>query len=64
MKQLIAKKNKQVILRQFFPELIQERLYGWFQQNSATAHIKRCLYKLCPMQRQKYQQWWLASMFS
>jgi hypothetical protein len=30
----------QVILVQFFPELTEEeRLYGWFQQDSATAHI-------------------------
>jgi hypothetical protein len=29
----------QVILRQFFPWLTEEeRLYGWFQQDSATAH--------------------------
>jgi hypothetical protein len=27
------------MLRQFFPELTEEeRLYGWFQQDSATAH--------------------------
>jgi hypothetical protein len=31
-----------VILRQFFPELTEEeRLYGWFQQDSATAHTPR-----------------------
>jgi hypothetical protein len=29
----------QVILGQLFPELTEEeRLYGWFQQDSATAH--------------------------
>jgi hypothetical protein len=29
----------QVILGQFFPELTEEeRLYGWFQQDSVTAH--------------------------
>jgi hypothetical protein len=29
----------QVILGQFFPEFAEEeRLYGWFQQDSATAH--------------------------
>jgi hypothetical protein len=29
----------QVILWQFFPELTEEeRLYGWFHQDSATAH--------------------------
>jgi hypothetical protein len=29
----------QVILGQFFPELTEEEtLYGWFQQDSATAH--------------------------
>jgi hypothetical protein len=32
----------QVILGQFFPELTEEdRLYGWFQQDSATAHTAR-----------------------
>jgi hypothetical protein len=32
----------QVTLGQFFPELIEEeRLYGWFQQDSATAHSAR-----------------------
>jgi hypothetical protein len=36
----------QVILGQFFSELTQEeRLYGWFQQDSATALTGR----LCPM---------------
>jgi hypothetical protein len=42
----------QVILGQFFPELTEEeRLCGWFQQDSATAHPARtvCLYELCPM---------------
>jgi hypothetical protein len=32
----------QAILGQFFPELIEEeRLYGWFQQDSANAHTAR-----------------------
>jgi hypothetical protein len=32
----------QVILGQFFPELTEEEsFYGWFQQDSATAHIAR-----------------------
>jgi hypothetical protein len=32
----------QVILGQFFPELTEEeKLYGWFQQFSLTAHIAR-----------------------
>jgi hypothetical protein len=32
-------RHVQVIFRQFFPELTEkERLYGWFQQDSATAH--------------------------
>jgi hypothetical protein len=36
----------QVILRQLFPELTkEERLYGWFQQDSATAYSA-----LMPMQ--------------
>jgi hypothetical protein len=30
----------QVILGQFFSELTEEeRFYGWFQQDSATAHV-------------------------
>jgi hypothetical protein len=30
----------QVVLRQFFTVLTEEgKLYGWFQQDSATAHI-------------------------
>jgi hypothetical protein len=34
--------NVQVILGQFYPELTEEeRLYGWFQQDSATAHTAR-----------------------
>jgi hypothetical protein len=34
------KRYVQVTLRQFFPELTEkERLYGWFQQDLATAHI-------------------------
>jgi hypothetical protein len=41
-KAIIGKKYIQVILRQIFPELTEEeRLYGWFQQDSATAHIAR-----------------------
>jgi hypothetical protein len=41
-KQLIAKDNVQVILRQFLSELTEEeRLYGWFQQDSATANTAR-----------------------
>jgi hypothetical protein len=33
-------KYMEVILGQFFPELTEEeRLYGWFQQDSATAYI-------------------------
>jgi hypothetical protein len=32
----------QVILGQFFPELTEEEsLYGWFHQDSATAHTAR-----------------------
>jgi hypothetical protein len=34
-----CERHVQVILGQFFPELTEEeRLYGWFQQDSATAH--------------------------
>jgi hypothetical protein len=40
----------QAIFGQFFTELTQkERLYGWFQQDSATARIASvCLCRLCP----------------
>jgi hypothetical protein len=32
----------QVILSQFFPQLTEEeRLYGWFRQDSAAAHTAR-----------------------
>jgi hypothetical protein len=51
----------QVILRQFFPHLTkEEKLCGWFQQDSATAHtaLVRCL------RGQNYQQWYLASTFT
>jgi hypothetical protein len=34
-------KGMYVILGQFFPDLTEERLFGWFQQNSATAHTAR-----------------------
>jgi hypothetical protein len=35
-----CKRYVQVILEQFLLELTEEeRLYGWFQQDSATAHI-------------------------
>jgi hypothetical protein len=34
-----CERHVQVILGQFFPQLPEEeRLYGWFQQDSATAH--------------------------
>jgi hypothetical protein len=42
----------QVIAGKFFPQLTEEEiLYGWFQQDSATAHTARtvCLCMLCPM---------------
>jgi hypothetical protein len=41
MQQLFVKNIYiQGILGQFFPELTEEEgLYGWFQQDSATAHI-------------------------
>jgi hypothetical protein len=39
---IICERYVQVILGQFFPELTEEeRLYGWFQQDSATAHTAR-----------------------
>jgi hypothetical protein len=38
-KKINCEKYVQVILRQFFSELTEEeRYYGWFQQDSATAH--------------------------
>jgi hypothetical protein len=40
----------QVIIRQFFSELTKERLYGWFQQDTATAHTAHThLCRLCPV---------------
>jgi hypothetical protein len=34
-----CERSVQIILRQVFPELTEEeRLYGWFPQDSATAH--------------------------
>jgi hypothetical protein len=37
----------QVLLGQFFPELTEEeRLCGWFQQDSATAHTARTMQAL------------------
>jgi hypothetical protein len=48
-----------VILRKFFPELPEEeRLYGWFPQESATATLHVCL------RGQNYQQWYLAITFT
>jgi hypothetical protein len=31
----------EVIVRQLLPELTEESFYGWFQQDSATAHTAR-----------------------
>jgi hypothetical protein len=40
----------QATLRQFFSELTEEeRLCGWFQQDSATAHTAHVNAGLCPM---------------
>jgi hypothetical protein len=33
-----CERSVQVILGKFFSELTEERLYGWFQQDPATAH--------------------------
>jgi hypothetical protein len=38
----------QDILGQFFPQLEEERLYGWFQQDSATAHTTRISVQALP----------------
>jgi hypothetical protein len=48
----------QVILEQFFSELTEEeRLYGWFQQDSATAHTARMSMQALPdIFGDKYQQ--------
>jgi hypothetical protein len=46
------KRYVQFILGQFFPEITEEeRLYGWFQQFSATANTAHTVYlcRLCPM---------------
>jgi hypothetical protein len=51
-KTINCKRCIQVILGQFFPELTEEeRLYSWFQQDSATAHTAHTVYlsRLCPM---------------
>jgi hypothetical protein len=41
-KTINCERYMQVILRQLFPELTdKERLYGWFQQDSATTHNTR-----------------------
>jgi hypothetical protein len=45
-----CKRYIQVILGQFFSELTEEeRLYGWFQQDSALLTLHMCLYRLCPI---------------
>jgi hypothetical protein len=36
-----CKRCVQVVLGRLFPQLTEERLYGWFQQDSATAHTER-----------------------
>jgi hypothetical protein len=57
----------QVILGQSFPELTEEeRLCGWFQQDSATAHTARHVYAgfVHCLRSQSYQQWYLASTFT
>jgi predicted transcriptional regulator len=57
----------QVILGQFFSELTEkERLYGWFQQDSATAHTARMsmLALSDVFGGQNYQQWYLVSKFT
>jgi hypothetical protein len=54
----------QVILGQFSPGLTEEeRLYGWFQQDSATAHTVYAGVVPC-LCGQNYQQWYLASTFT
>jgi hypothetical protein len=58
----------QVILGQSFSELAEEeRLYGWFQQDSATTHTA-CMsvhagFGQC-LRGENYQQWYLASTFT
>jgi hypothetical protein len=56
----------QVILGRFFPDLTEEeRLYGWFQQDSAAAHTARMpVQALSDVSEDNYQQWHLASTFT
>jgi hypothetical protein len=56
----------QVILRQSFPELIGETLYGWFQQDSATAHTSRISMQALAdvFRQQNNQQWYLTTKFT
>jgi hypothetical protein len=59
-----CKRYIQVILRQFFPELTkEERLYGWFQQDSDTAHTA-CMSMQALFDVFKDQQWYLANTFT
>jgi hypothetical protein len=57
----------EVILGQFFPKFIEEeRLYGCFQQGSATAQTERITYvgfAQCLL-GQIYQQWYFDSTFT
>jgi hypothetical protein len=55
-----------IVLRQFFLELTEEeRLYGWFQQDSATAHTAHMsMQTMSDVFGYSYQQWYFASMFT
>jgi hypothetical protein len=56
----------QAILWQFFTDLTEgERLYGWFQQDPATAHTAHVYvgFVQC-LQGENYQQWYFASTFT
>jgi hypothetical protein len=47
---LNCKRYVQVIFGQIFPELTEEeRLYGWFQQDSVTADTARMSMQVCLM---------------
>jgi hypothetical protein len=58
---ITCERYAEVILGQFFPEFTEEeRLYGWFQQDSATAHTS-CItmQTLSDIFGDDYQRWYL-----
>jgi sulfur relay (sulfurtransferase) complex TusBCD TusD component (DsrE family) len=60
-----CEKYVQVIIGQFSSDLTEEEnLYGWCQQDSATARMYVYAGFLRCLRGQNYQQWYLASMFA